>query len=112
MFEHRDYVKHCSGVKLFIVLAGLLGASPGILLQEDELQDQSGCPARPLHHHRVSAVFQNIHLALRQHLFNDHGSRDIHHLDKHQTRSHTREIQMLMPKLPGLACPISLAKGL
>lgn len=69
-------------LRLFIVLAGLLGATPGVLLQDDELQDEFGCPTRPLHHHRVSAVFQNFHSAFGQHLFNDHGSGDIDYLDR------------------------------
>lgn len=86
--EHQNSVKQCSGVKLFIVLAGLLGATPGVLLQDDELQDEFGCPARPLHHHRVSAVFQNVHSAFGQHLVNDHGSGDIDYLDRHQRKSH------------------------
>lgn len=79
--EHRDNEEHCRGVELFIVLGGLLGAPPGVLLQDDELQDEPGRPPRPLHHHRVSAALQNVHPAFGQRLFDDHGSRDVHHLD-------------------------------
>lgn len=62
-----------------------LCAAPRFLLQDDELQDEFGCPAGPLHHHRVSTLLQQVHPASRQHLRNDRGSRDIHHLGKYST---------------------------
>lgn len=83
--RHKKEHKHCWRRKLTRVfcLGGFLHATPGILLQNYELQDEFCRPTRPLHHHRVATVFQQVHSASGQHLCNDWRSRDIHHLGKY-----------------------------
>lgn len=78
----EEEVKRCIERKCFKVFCSgrFLFAAPGILLHNDELQDEFGCLTRPLHHHRVATVIQQVHSAPRQFLCNDCSSRDIHHL--------------------------------
>lgn len=85
LYMHVTYIedgKHCKGGKCFkVFLSGRFRfAIPGILLRDDELQDEFGCLTRPLHHHRVATVIEQVHPAPRQHLCNDCSSRYIHHL--------------------------------
>lgn len=90
MYTHartRDTRSIVNGREWFMVFSSgwFLCATPGILLWDDELQDQLGCPTRFLHHHRVPAALQYVHFASRQHICNDRSTGDIHHLDKQQT---------------------------
>lgn len=63
----KEHMKHCKRKKRLRVFSsgGFLHATSGILLQDDELQDEFCCPTRPLHHHRVAAVLQQVHSASR-----------------------------------------------
>lgn len=85
-YEKECLLSYVEAVYTFIpfVSAGFLYAPPGLLLQDDELQDEFGGPRRPLHHHGVSAVLQQVHSAAGQHLCNDRGSGDVHHLGQTQ----------------------------
>lgn len=71
-------------VVLFLGSGRLLCAAPGVLLWDDELQDEPGCPAGFLHGHRVAAVLQKIHFASRQRVCDDRGTGHVDHLSKRQ----------------------------
>lgn len=79
---------HEAAQEVFVFFFGsgwLLCAAPGILLCDDELQDEPGCPAGLLHGHRVAAVLQKVYLASRQHVCDDRGTGHVYHLSKQQT---------------------------
>lgn len=84
---YKEDVKHDKRSKFLMVFCSgrLLCATPGILLHDYELQDEFGCATRPLHHHRVATVIQQLHPAPRHRLCYDCGPRDIHHLEKFGT---------------------------